>query len=152
MNAPALNLAERIEEAHRSATRNARNALELAALCGELLIEAKEQVGHGGWLAWVEANLSFGDRQARKYMRLAQHFDQIGSQNADLTLDKAVALLASPEGASQTLRVMGSSESAEWYTPPNILERVVATMGEIDLDPSWHRELPVRAHTTYIRC
>ena len=44
---------------------------------------------------------------------------------------------------------MGSSESAEWYTPPNILERVVATMGEIDLDPSWHRESPVRARTTY---
>jgi hypothetical protein len=152
MSAPALNLAERIEGAHKSATSFARNALEFAALCGELLLEAKEQVGHGNWLAWVEANLSFGDRQARKYMRLAQHVDQIGIENADLTLDQAVALLASPkevQGTSHTLQVMGSSESAEWYTPTPIVERVVATLGEVDLDPSWHPDSPVQAATVY---
>jgi hypothetical protein len=149
MTAAALNLAERIEAAHTSATRYARNALEFAALCGELLLEAKAQVGHGNWLAWVEANLTFGERQARKYMRLAQHFDQIGSENADLTLDQAVALLAAPKDASHTLRVMGSSESPEWYTPAHIVERVVGALGEVDLDPSWHPASPVQARETY---
>jgi len=28
-----------------------------------------------------------------------------------------------------------SSESAEWYTPPSIIERVVEALGDIDLDP-----------------
>jgi Protein of unknown function (DUF3102)/DNA N-6-adenine-methyltransferase (Dam) len=149
VTAPALNLAVRIEAEHQAAIGAARTAIEHAVECGKLLLEAKAQIGHGGWLPWVEANLSFGDRQARKYMRLAQHFDQIGSQNADLTLDQAVALLASPKDASHTLQVMGSSASPEWYTPPRIVERVVETLGEVDLDPSWHPESPVQARVTY---
>ena len=43
----------------------------------------------------------------------------------------------------------GQLESPEWYTPSHIVERVVATLGEIDPDPSWHPDSPVQARSTY---
>jgi hypothetical protein len=76
-----------IEAEHRAALDAARNAIDRA--CGRLLIQAKAWVGYGQRLAWVADHLSFGDRQARKSMQLAQHRDQIGLENADLNLDRA---------------------------------------------------------------
>jgi hypothetical protein len=154
MTAPALNLAERIEQAHDSASRHARHAIDFAVICGRLLLEAKKEVNHGNWLAWVDTRLSFGHRQAQKYMRLAEHAGALPNANpgSHLSINEALAALASPkerQGASHTLRVTCSSESPEWYTPPPIVERVVSALGEIDLDPSWHPESPVQASTAY---
>ena len=110
MNARALpDLAQAIELEHLAATRDAIAAMEHAIACGNLLLEAKAQVGHGSWLPWIEANLTFGDRQARKYMRAANYADQIRHSNSDFTLDNAMAMLAE-RSTSHTLRVMGSSE------------------------------------------
>jgi hypothetical protein len=89
-----INIALQIKAEHRAAVDAAHNAIERASACGRLLIQAKARVGHGQWLACVADHLSFGDRQARKYMQLAQHRDQIGLENADLTLDGAQALIA----------------------------------------------------------
>jgi hypothetical protein len=143
-------LIQAINHEYREARKSAWTSLDHLIECGQLLIEAKKLVGHGGWLAWVEANLPFGDRQARKYMALAANADQLADRNcgSDLGINRALELIASPK-ESHTLRVMGSSESPEWYTPPRIVERVVAAMGEIDLDPSWHPESPVQARITY---
>jgi len=147
---PALNLAERIEAAHQAVIGAFRTALDHAICCGELLTQAKAEVGHGGWLEWIRNNLTLKPRQCQGYMRLYANRDRLNAQaTAHLTIDGALQLLASPKDASHTLRVMGSSESPEWYTPPSIVERVVATMGEVDLDPSWHAESPVQAATAY---
>jgi hypothetical protein len=35
---------------------------------GKLLVEAKDQVGHGNFMKWVKANLSFTHRSATTYM------------------------------------------------------------------------------------
>ena len=51
--------------------------LKHAIECGRLLIEAKATLPHGAWLPWLEANVSFGARQAQKYMRLADHADAL---------------------------------------------------------------------------
>jgi hypothetical protein len=93
-------LATAIEREHCAAITAARSALEHAAECGRLLLEAKGSVSHGGWLPWVEASLSFGPRQAQKYMRLAEHsgdLAQMRLENAHLTIDGALALLAAPK-------------------------------------------------------
>ena len=45
---------------------------------------------------------------------------------------------------THTLRVMGSSASDEWYTPPHIFELAVAMLGGIDTDPCWHPDSPSR--------
>jgi DNA N-6-adenine-methyltransferase (Dam) len=47
------------------------------------------------------------------------------------------------------LDTLTSSNSAEWYTPGPVFDLVVATLGEVDLDPCWHPGSPVRARVTY---
>jgi hypothetical protein len=59
-------LAAQINATHDKAHAAVRSALEHAAECGRLLLEAKASVSHGGWLPWIEANLSFGPRQAQR--------------------------------------------------------------------------------------
>jgi Protein of unknown function (DUF3102) len=90
-------LAAQIEREHQAAYGAALSAIEHAIRCGELLIQAKASVPHGQWLPWLEANVSFADRQARKYMRVAKHADQIRNSNSDLTIDGALKALAAPK-------------------------------------------------------
>jgi Protein of unknown function (DUF3102) len=145
MSAALTTLAERINDFHDAAFRSARDAIDAAVECGRLLLEAKAHVGHGEWLAWLEDNTTVSVRQSQKYMRLAKY-----DPGSHLSINDALAALAEPKTAiAHTLRVMGSSESAEWYTPPHIVERVVETLGEVDLDPSWHPESPVQARATF---
>lgn len=51
---------------------------------GEMLIEAKGQIGHGGWSRWLTKNFDLSERTARAYMQWAREHDQIGSRDADL--------------------------------------------------------------------
>ena len=46
-------------------------------------------------------------------------------------------------------RVMCSSESVEWYSPPHIVDIVTKFFGAIDIDPCWHPDSPVLASATY---
>ena len=41
---------------------------------GEMLIEAKEQVGHGGWGRWLSKNFDMHGNTARIYMRWAREY------------------------------------------------------------------------------
>jgi hypothetical protein len=41
---------------------------------GEMLIEAKEQVGYGGWGRWLTKNFDMSQQHARLYMRWARQF------------------------------------------------------------------------------
>ena len=117
-HAPGIaDLARQIEAEHRAAVDAAHNAIERASACGRLLIQAKARVGHGQWLAWVAAHLSFGDRQARKYMQLAQHRDQIGLENADLTLDGALALIAAQRRETPAAPTRASNPAVPARTP-----------------------------------
>jgi hypothetical protein len=54
------------------------------ALAGEMLIEAKLQVGHGGWGRWLAKNFDLSARTASDYMRWAREYDQIGSGAAEV--------------------------------------------------------------------
>jgi hypothetical protein len=47
------------------------------AKAGEMLNEAKGQVGHGGWTKWLSKNFDLSDRQAQRYMRMARHRNEI---------------------------------------------------------------------------
>jgi hypothetical protein len=115
-------LAQAIEHEHQAAHQAAQTALAHALECGQLLLQAKAAVGHGGWLAWVEANLTFGPRQATNYMRLAREIpkldDEDRKQVSDLTMRDAVGQLALnaraiarlPEG--KVAEVIDDAESA----------------------------------------
>jgi hypothetical protein len=70
-------LAEQINAEHASALSAARTALEHARRAGQLLAEAKKQCPHGQWLPWLKANVSFSERTAQKYLRLAERWEEL---------------------------------------------------------------------------
>jgi Protein of unknown function (DUF3102) len=90
-------LAARIRIEHRAASDKLSEALAHAMAAGDLLIEAKALVPHGGWLPWLAANVEISDRTAQVYMRAAKNRAEIeanAQSAADLSLGEAMALLA----------------------------------------------------------
>lgn len=83
----------------------------LSLLCGieigRRLTEAKEMLGHGEWLPWLERETEFSSSSAQRYMKL---FDEYGASQqglfgpetnsptlGNLPISKALALLSVPE-------------------------------------------------------
>jgi phage N-6-adenine-methyltransferase len=128
-NTPALlDLAQAIEVEHQAAIYA---ALWHASRCGELLLKAQAQV-EGLWQEWVAANLTFGDRQAQKYMRFARSVRvQPELLKSYSTLDSALAAIADKRHAHPP-----GSGSVEWYTPAAYLDCARQVLGEFDLDPA----------------
>jgi hypothetical protein len=91
-------LGARINEAHRLAIGHAGKAIEQAIACGQLLLEAKANVPHGKWLPWLRDNVTFGERSAQGYMRIAQRVpSQIRNGVSDFpSLRGALHALATP--------------------------------------------------------
>src|SRR5262249_27837708 len=88
-------LGARINEAHRLAIGHAGKAIEQAIACGQLLLEAKAKVPHGKWLPWLRDNVTFGERSAQGYMRIAQRLPD-PQRVADLPLRHVLAELRTP--------------------------------------------------------
>ena len=51
---------------------------------GQMLLEAREQLTHGSWGAWLTKNFDLSTRTASDYMRWAREHNQIGRGSADL--------------------------------------------------------------------
>ncbi|PZU83082.1 MAG: hypothetical protein DI528_17955 [Shinella sp.] len=66
-------LASEVNDAHKQVTFHAKSMLLEAKRAGEALLEAKKQVKHGEFKAWVEANCRCSYPTAREYMRVASH-------------------------------------------------------------------------------
>ena len=62
---------------------------------GQRLIEAKAMLPHGDWLPWLTEQVEFSERQAQRFMRLAQEWRNPTSLS-DLGATKALALLSLP--------------------------------------------------------
>lgn len=63
---------------------------------GRRLIEAKEQLDHGQWLAWLAEKVEFSEVTAQRFMRLSREYSN-PSPVTDLGVSKALALLTLPE-------------------------------------------------------
>lgn len=107
-------LAEQINQAHDAAITAARTAIAHAQRCGELLIEAKAQVGHGGFAKWLAANCAVGERQARNYMTVAANWEQITNRHhgSDLTIKQALRLTRDAGGDDPLKGAEAGIESA----------------------------------------
>lgn len=62
---------------------------------GQRLIEAKAMLSHGEWLPWLTERVEFSERQAQRFMRLAQEWADPQALVA-LGSTKALTLLALP--------------------------------------------------------
>jgi hypothetical protein len=86
-------LVGQINAAHEAAAAALKSSVIHAMQAGDMLLEAKEQVGHGEWLPWLKANFPFSDRTARLYMQLARKRVNVEAKMAtvaDLSLREAV--------------------------------------------------------------
>jgi hypothetical protein len=71
--APSLtDLANKIKDAHQSILNAPKNVVVRAIMAGEALSAAKEIVGHGNWLKWLQENCAMSDKTAERYMNLAK--------------------------------------------------------------------------------
>jgi hypothetical protein len=84
-------LAREINAEHEAGEGAARRGLEHFRAAGERLLKAKHQVGHGGWLRWLETNITFSRQQAASYMRVAARWEEC---KAALHLRAALRLLS----------------------------------------------------------
>lgn len=68
---------------------------------GKLLTEAKAMVGHGGWGAYLEKEVSYSQSTANNFMRLYDEYGEFGPNCqtfGNLSASQALALLALPAG------------------------------------------------------
>ena len=68
---------------------------------GQRLIEAKAMLPHGAWLPWLEEQVDFTDRTARKFMLLAREWTNRKALS-DLGATKALTILALPPEERET--------------------------------------------------
>src|SRR5690242_1052977 len=65
-------LAERIKTALAAGEAAKRKGLEHYRAAGAALREAKAKCGHGRWGEWLRVNVDLSERQAQRYMALAE--------------------------------------------------------------------------------
>jgi hypothetical protein len=88
-----VDLAARIRTEHEKACRSARATVESALRVGDLLLEAKKLVDHGGWIEWLEHHCDLSRRTAETYMRLARNRPN-AQLSAHLTIEATLKALA----------------------------------------------------------
>lgn len=92
--APILNvkqLAEEIDSVSIELERHQRSSLKTQKRLGMLLAQAKQTVGHGKFLLWLEENFRWSRRTAARLIRLYEHWAEHSSKEPDeLTYEEAV--------------------------------------------------------------
>jgi hypothetical protein len=94
-------IASSINDHLAAAEQATKHGLEHAIAAGLLLLEAKDLVGHGAWITWLEANCRVGVRQAQTFMRLARNRHKLDALKCEatayLTVTAAEALVGRPK-------------------------------------------------------
>ncbi len=70
-------------------------ALETSVAIGRRLLDARERIGHGHFLQWVEKEFNFGVRNAQKMMQVTERFGENTKRVSHLP-QRTVYLLAAP--------------------------------------------------------
>ena len=134
-NIPARTLDDIAAEINKECVEGYKDVVRRYIRIGELLLEAKSNTKHKQWAMWCEDHLSFGTRQAQKYMRIANGASELLS-NANpsslledgASVNKVAGLLAAPtpepkstpepEPQETELLNSGSDNSKEKDVPP----------------------------------
>jgi len=70
-------VAREINDEHRAVGQALRDGLAHARRAGELLLDVKDKLPHGAFMAWVARHCGFAHRTATLYMRIATEWDRI---------------------------------------------------------------------------
>jgi hypothetical protein len=122
---PAENVAEinklvsRIKAAHK-------RHLEAVYEIGADLLRAKELLGHGNFLPWLQAEFRWSDRTANNYMSIARFFQGKSANFADLDVGTAAALASRSTPAEIRKELLGRADAGEIITRDEVKERLAA--------------------------
>lgn len=105
-------LAQQIQRSHREVILGVKRTLEHARLAGELLLRAKDVVGHGNWLEWLR-EIQFNKRTAEDYTRIAREWHHLRPHVDDLhSIAAALRALRRPQVAVARSRLRKAIASA----------------------------------------
>jgi hypothetical protein len=98
----ATRIREQLREMEETTNKIKQTVLSQALKLGELLLQAKEKVGHGKFGQWLEKNsLEVSERSAQRYMALKEQWPKIetwlkanSATVADLSLRRAEKIIA----------------------------------------------------------
>lgn len=126
--APELDLeqiAAAIRREHEAAGIKVRESLEHARACGELLMLAKAEVGHGQFMKWVAVNCPFSQDTADLYMRVARNWSRLlnSERVQNMSLRDAGRFISSLDA---------EPTEGEGHTPVEILERLGFEQGDLN--------------------
>jgi len=107
-------IAAKIVTAHNEAIEAEARAMERAITACKLLIEAKESLKHGEWLPWLVSNISFSERTARNYMRLAEEANRQPLPISAMGVKEALRYLAELD----RVPLPGQSQHTVGIVPP----------------------------------
>jgi hypothetical protein len=90
---PLETLKEMANEAAALVEKHAKNAVAKAIDCGRYLAACKEQVEHGKWLTWIEANFNYTERHAARFMQIAGYAETHSLEQAE-SIQHALRIIA----------------------------------------------------------
>ena len=101
------------EKFYQKKVEVARGVIEL----GQILKETKEGLPYGSWAKWLEdSRVGFTDRMARKYMKIAKEFKEIGTSSSvlnKLSLNKLYTLASAPDEVKEDVANSKDKEESE---------------------------------------
>jgi hypothetical protein len=136
-------IASRVNDEYALMTGDMTRAVQRAIRIGELLTQAKADVAHGEWLPWIQQNLVFSERHARKYMQVYANRSRVADLGAS-SLREAVALLAEPKDEPAESEDVQTSAPTEPQRAPDItpvLDEDPDPVPEYRNDPELERAL-----------
>jgi len=113
--APEL-LAELANDAAKQAEQRAKTTAEAALLAGKALAAAKEQIAHGQWEEWLEANWNYHQSLARRYMQISKRYS--GSVLENRSVRSLLAEMSEPTHDDTDVKKQQSLNSAESCDAP----------------------------------
>jgi hypothetical protein len=111
---PLMALAIQIKAEVALVGESMHHALQHAKHVGELLLEVKRKIMHGGWLKWVKDNCDVSERMAEHYVKIAKNWTRLEKAHSksisDLTISKAIKLLQKPKKRKASVAKSAKSE------------------------------------------
>ena len=94
-------MAEDANEYAADAERQLRSAVDSARAAGDLLLQIRKQIRHGGWTEWLQQHWDRSDRVAQKYMQLAENWMTLQAHKPK-SINHALQLLVEETGTAKT--------------------------------------------------
>jgi hypothetical protein len=129
-------LAAKIRAAHDAVTVSARTVVERAREAGNLLLEAKEAVPHGGWQPWLR-EIGITPRTAQGYMQIARLPETECATVAHLGLRAALRQISSPRRSSSAEAFLAhwAYSDGEFIRSTASGKRIIMTKTGMELPP-----------------